>query len=339
KRKEYSKDTGRYRRGIGVASSWRGCSFGGEGYDWGSAILTMLKDGTVSISCGIVETGQGAKAVMAQIAAEVLGLTPDKVNYIDLETTVTPDILTTSASRGTMIGGSSVKIAAEKLRKRLFEHAAGLLGASAGDLVSGDNFVWVRGQPEKRVSFKELAGAVFWSQDRMTELSWYRPPSISWDPKTGKGSTYFTFHWMAQVFEVTVDTETGRVTVDHVYAVHDPGRVLNPDMARGQIIGAISWGIGFGLFEEVVVEDGLFRTHNLDTYRLLRASEMPPVTLEFLGVPDPNGPFGAKSVGEPGLDLPGAAIANAIANATKYRPTRLPVTPERLLAGLKEVSE
>ncbi|MHA1839232.1 MAG: xanthine dehydrogenase family protein molybdopterin-binding subunit, partial [Candidatus Ranarchaeia archaeon] len=309
--------------------SWRGCSFGGEGYDWGSAIMTMQKDGTVTVSCGIVELGQGAKTVMAQIAAEALGLSPDKVNYIDLDTTLTPDILTTSASRGTMIGGNAVKMAAEELRERLFKHAASLLNTAPDKLNAKNNVIWETDNPENAITYKELASTVFWKQENLSVTSWYLPPPISWNPEKGKGSTYFTFHWMAQVFEVTVDTETGRVTVDHVYAVHDPGRVLNPDMARGQIIGSISWGIGYGLIEEVIIEDGRFKTKGLREYKILRANDMPPLTIEFLNIPDPYGPYGAKSIGEPAVDLPGAAIANAVAHATGLRFREIPITSKR----------
>jgi CO/xanthine dehydrogenase Mo-binding subunit len=273
---------------------------------------------------------------MAQIAAEVIGLTPDKVHYVPMETHITSDMLTSSASRGTMIGGSAVKLAAEEVRGLLFKHAAEVLETPVDKLTAGDNQIWSVESPDKLISYNELAHMVHWKQERMSALSWYVAPAVSFNPRTGKGSTYFTFHWMAQVFEVTVDTETGKVSVDHVYAVHDPGRVLNPDSARGQVIGAMSFGIGYGLTEEVVIEGGRFQSGNFDTYQLLRAKDMPPVTLEFLNIPDPHGPFGAKSIGEPGLDLPGAAIPSAIAHATGYRAPRIPVTPKRLLNGLKE---
>ena len=199
-----------------------------------------------------------------------------------------------------------------------------------------DNMIWDRTIPDKKISYSEISPAMFWGQAQMTEFSWYLPPKITWEPAKGKGSTYYTFHWMAQVIDLTVDTKTGNITIDHISAVHDPGRVINPDMARGQVIGAISWGIGFGLTEEVVLDKGVFQSLNHTNYKILRASDMPPVTLEFLNIPDPNGPFGAKSVGEPGLDLPGAAIANAVGFSTGFWSTQLPLKPERVLKGLEE---
>ncbi|MHA1861135.1 MAG: xanthine dehydrogenase family protein molybdopterin-binding subunit, partial [Candidatus Ranarchaeia archaeon] len=331
KRLLFAHDNGRYRRGIGVASSWRGCSFGGEGYDWGSAILTFHRDGTLTVSAGMIEIGQGTHAVMAQIAAEVLGLTPDKINYVNMETSLTPNMLPTSASRATMIGGYAVKKAAEELRNRFFKHASRILNTSISNLDAKNNLVFSRQDTNKKITYRELASLVFISQEPMTAVGWYYPPAITWNPVSGKGSTYFTFHWMAQVFEVTVDTERGTIKIDHVFAVHDPGTVLNPEMARGQIIGALSWGIGFALHEKVSLKNGEFMTHGLSQYKILRAKNVPSITIEMLDIADPYGPYGAKSIGEPGLDLAGAGIANAVANAIGARIRELPLEPAKVL--------
>ncbi|MCK4828338.1 molybdopterin-dependent oxidoreductase, partial [bacterium] len=268
--------------------------------------------------------------------AEVLGLTPNKINYINLETSITPDMLPTSASRGTIIGGGAVKQAAQQLRDRLFQHAADQLGTIPVHLDARDNKIWDTNNPQRMITYKELATQLFWQPVSLTTIGWYNPPKVNFDPTTGKGSTYFTFHWMAQIFEVTIDTETGRVTVDHVYAVHDPGRVINPDMARGQILGALGFGIGYGLTEEVIVQQGVIQNQTTRDYKIMRAKDMPPVTLEFLDIADPTGPFGAKSVAEPGLDLPAGGIVNAIAHATGYHAQQIPVTRSQLLKALRE---
>ncbi|MGQ4914324.1 MAG: xanthine dehydrogenase family protein molybdopterin-binding subunit [Candidatus Asgardarchaeia archaeon] len=336
KRKELGHDTGRYRRGIGLACSYRGVSLGGEGADYGGALVTVNEDGSVSVTSGIAENGQGAKTVMSQIVAEVLGIPYEYVYFIDTDTGFSPDSGMTVASRGTIIGGGAAKNAAMIIRDRMAGVASELFNVPKEDIEFKDGFVFSKTNPKNRISFKELASVCVQKKISMTASGFFSLPDVHWDPETGEGIAYVTYVYSANVAEVTVDTETGEVKVNKVYAVHDPGRVVNPKTARGQVYGGVVMAMGMALKEDFNVVDGYPQTLNFDKYKLVRANEIPEIEVAFIENPDPFGPFGAKSLGEPATEIGAPAIINAIDHAINVRIRDLPATPDKILKALKK---
>ncbi|MBT3224541.1 MAG: xanthine dehydrogenase family protein molybdopterin-binding subunit, partial [Proteobacteria bacterium] len=154
-----------------------------------------------------------------------------------------------------------------------------------------------------------------------------------------QGDAYWPYGFGAQGVEVTVDTMSGKVTVDKVIVAQDVGRAVNPKLVEGQIRGAVAMGIGFALFEEYRVEEGFPLDNNFDTYRLPTCTDMPPCEVIIIEEPAPDGPFGAKGVGEPPILATAPAIANAVANALGVRIRQLPLTPERVLAAMANSAE
>ena len=337
KREEYSKDKGDIRRGIGISCAFRGVSLGAEGADYAGAIVEVFEDGHVSVTSGIAEMGQGAKTVMSQTAAEVLGVPIEYVSFVGPDTSISPDSGPTVASRGTIMGCGAVKNAAEIVKERMAKFAAKLLETNYQDIVFENGYVYSMADPQKKITFKELAKKCWLNRVNLSAIGWFLAPEIHWDPETGEGDPYFTYTYYADISEVEVNVKTGSVKVKKVYAMHDPGRVVNPKTARGQVYGGVAMGIGYALKEEFKLDDkGYPITLNFDKYQIVRANEMPDVEVYFLENPDPNGPFGAKSLGEPSYDTVAPSIINAIAHATGVRVRRLPATKDKILKLLKE---
>lgn len=336
KRVEYQKDHGRYRRGIGLACSYRGVSLGGEGADFGGAIVSVGEDGSVTVTTGVAENGQGLKTVVSQIVAEELGIPYEYVDFIDTDTGISPDSGMTVASRGTLIGGNAAKNAASIVKNRMLHVAAEILAVDESEIIFRDGEVYSKFEPEKRMTFKELANICYNKMINLTASGFYSAPEIHWDPETGEGIAYFTYSYSANVAEVTVDTETGIVSVDKVFAVHDAGRIVNPKTAKGQVYGGVVMAIGYALKEDFKVENGYPVTLNFDKYKLIRATEIPEIEVAFIENPDPHGPYGAKSLGEPTTEICAPAIINAIDHAIQVRIRRLPATPDKILHALKE---
>ncbi|MGQ4833018.1 MAG: xanthine dehydrogenase family protein molybdopterin-binding subunit [Candidatus Asgardarchaeia archaeon] len=337
KREEYSKDKGDIRRGIGISCAFRGVSLGAEGADYAGAIVEVFEDGHVTVTSGISEMGQGSKTVMSQTAAEVLGIPIDYVTFVGPDTSVSPDSGPTVASRGTIMGCGAVKNAAEIVKERMAKFAAKLLETSFQDIVFENGYVFSKSDPKKKITFKELAKKCWLNRVNLSAIGWFLAPTIHWDPETGEGEPYFTYTYYADIAEVEVNMKTGIVKVKKVYAMHDPGRVINPKTARGQIYGGVAMGIGYALKEEFKLDEkGYPITLNFDKYQIIRANEMPDVEVYFLEHPDPNGPFGAKSLGEPSYDTVAPSVINAIAHATGIRVRELPATRDKILKLLKE---
>lgn len=340
KREEYSKDKGDIRRGIGISCAFRGVSLGAEGADYAGAIVEVFEDGHISITSGISEMGQGSKTVMSQTAAEVLGVPIEYVTFVGPDTSFSPDSGPTVASRGTLMGCGAVKKAAEIVKERMAKYAAKLFNTTYDDIVFENGYVYSKKNPENKIPFQELAKKCYFDRVNLSAVGWFLAPEIHWDPETGEGEPYFTYTYYADIAEVEVNVKTGDVKVKKVYAMHDPGKVVNPKTAKGQVYGGVAMGIGYALKEEYKIDEkGYPITLNFDKYQIVRAHEVPDVEVYFLENPDPSGPFGAKSLGEPAFDTVAPAIINAIAHATGVRVRSLPATKDKILKLLKEKGE
>ncbi|MDI7247477.1 MAG: xanthine dehydrogenase family protein molybdopterin-binding subunit [Bacillota bacterium] len=320
-------------RGVGIAASYRGVSLGGEGVDATGAIVSVQQDGSVYVYAGLAENGQGLRTIFSQIAAEELGCHLEDVVFMDTDTSLIPDGGPTVASRSTTMGGNAVRDAARKVREMLLSVAGEMLGTSCEALRAAGGRVFVAGRPERSVSFADVARAAYSRGELMAAFGWYKGPKVWWDEESGQGRAYFTYVYGCQAAEVEVDTETGRVKVLKVAAAHDVGRAINPATVEGQIYGGVAMGMGYGLLEEVEMARGVTRTQNFDEYLIATSMDVPEVMPIVVENPDPYGPYGAKTIGEPTCELLAPAIANAVCNATGRRIRELPLDLEKVLLG------
>jgi CO/xanthine dehydrogenase Mo-binding subunit len=323
------------RRGIGLACSYRGVSLGAEGVDAAGAIVSVQTDGSVIVSSGITDMGQGAQTQMSQIAAEVLGISMDRIRFLNTNTSRIPDSGPTVASRGTIMGGSAAKKAAEIVRATLLEVGADMMKAAAKGLDLAGNHLVEKRTGKRLASFNELAAECFRRGKTMHALGWHKAPPTSWHEVEGTGDAYFTFVYAANVAEVEVDTETGKVDVLDFVSCHDVGKAINRNSVLGQFYGGVAMGLGYGLLEEFDYEEAVPKQVNFDEYLIATSMDVPPIQGIIVEHEDATGPFGAKSVGEPTNELAAPAIVNAIYNATGKRICEIPATLERVLLGHK----
>jgi aldehyde oxidoreductase len=317
--------SGKAGRGVGVASCWYGC--GNTALPNPSTIrIGLSPDGKVVLHQGATDIGQGSNTVIAQIAAEALGLPLTDFHLIGPDTGLTPDAGKTSASRQTYVSGRAAKAAAEALRVEILRRANAGEGATLS-LEGSRLAVRDRGS---------LAGIDLGSLPTdahghaLTAEASYDPPTSPLDPN-GQGAPYAVYGYGAQMVELEVDMALGTVRLLKVTAAHDLGRVINPMLARGQIEGGIAQGIGMALMEEYLPG----RTENLHDYLIPTFGDVPPIESLLIEVPDPEGPYGAKGLGEHVLIPTAPAILNAIRHATGGEITRIPALPHRVLEAIQ----
>ena len=314
----------RVKKGIGFASFLHGAGFTGSGEVVlaSEVAVEATAEGRVRVLVASTEIGQGTNTVLAQVAAEALGLDYEDVELAPPDTAQVPNSGPTVASRTAMVVGKLVENAALALRETLV--AAGVLRRDA----SG------------REAFRAACRAHHERIGPPRGVARYEPPpGVRWDDMKYQGDAYGAYAWAVYVAEVSVDTLTCEVRVDDFVAVQEVGRVLHPVLAAGQIEGGVAQAIGWALSEDVVWKEGRMVNAQMTNYIMPTAADVPPIRVEFLERPYPYGPGGAKGIGELPMDGPAPAIANAIAHATGVRVRRIPVTPEVLMAALEEAAE
>ncbi|MFU0504296.1 molybdopterin-dependent oxidoreductase [Pseudaminobacter sp. NGMCC 1.201702] len=314
------------KRGVGVASCWYGC--GNTSLPNPSTIkLGISPDGRVVLHQGAVDIGQGSNTVIAQIAADALGVPLAQIVLKGADTAITPDAGKTSASRQTYVSGKAAEKAARSLRDKILRFANVSDHATLG--FENAALLIREGEATRRIDLADLVpdadGLVFRAE------ATYDPPTTPLNEK-GQGTPYAVFGYGAQIAELEVDLKLGTVRLVKFTAAHDVGRAINPLLAQGQIEGGIAQGIGMALMEEYVPG----RTENLHDYLIPTIGDIPPIETILVEVPDPEGPFGAKGLGEHVLIPTAPAILNAIRHATGVLVTRLPATPSRIRAAMKE---
>ncbi len=290
---------------------------------------------------GSTDVGQGADTVLPMIAAEVLGVEVDDIRFPKVDTDITPADPGTFGSRVTFWTGNAVKLAAEDARRQLEEIAAEKLGVDRRQLVFQNRRVFARCQPERSVSLKDLVRVAGFRLGRIiTGRGSYTAGENLIDFRTGHGNMSPAYTPSACVVEVEVDPETGQVTVTGIWGAHDCGFPLNPMLVEGQILGATVMCIGQSLYENLNRVNGKVMNPSFRDYKMPLATDMPALdNVEHVNVitRDPAGPFGAKEAGEGAGTGVIAAVANAIYNATGVRIKTLPLSPDRILFGLKEL--
>jgi CO/xanthine dehydrogenase Mo-binding subunit len=314
------------RRGVGVASCWYGC--GNTALPNPSTIkIGISPEGEVVLHQGAVDIGQGSNTVIAQIAADALGLPLGKVRLVGADTSVTPDAGKTSASRQTFITGKAAEKAGRALREKVLRFAN--VSDRAALSIEAAMLTVREGDAARVIDLSAMEadsdGLVF----RAVET--YDAPTTALDAK-GQGKPYAVYGFGAQIAELEVDMKLGTVKLIKITAAHDVGRAINPLLVEGQIEGGIAQGIGLALMEEYVPG----RTENLHDYLIPTIGDVPPIESILVEVPDPEGPFGAKGLGEHVLIPTAPAILNAIRHASGARIRKVPATPARVLAAIRE---
>lgn len=310
--------------GVGVAGMWYGC--GNTSISNPSTMhITLGADGRLTFLNGAVDIGQGSSTVLLQIAADALGLPISAFGFVVGDTDLTADAGKTSASRQTFVSGKAAMLAGLDLRRRIL--ALANAGPEARLSLQGARLQVEDGDASRVIALDRLPasdGIVLTGEGR------YDPPTEPLDAK-GQGVPYATYGFAAQVALVAVDKALGVVKVERILAAHDVGRAVNPTLTEGQIHGGIAQGLGLALMEEFIPG----RTENLHDYLIPTAGDMPQIDVFLIEDPEPEGPYGAKGVGEPALVATAPAILSAIRHATGVRMTEVPVLPHRLWAAMQ----
>lgn len=331
---------GSVRRGIGISSVYYGVGLGagGKHLDRVGTSMTIMKDGSVHCAIGNVEMGQGARTVLAQIAADALGAPFDLVNVVETDTNMVPDSGPTVASRTTFMSGNSLMLAAAELRPRLLQVAADMLGATSTaevELIDGQAFL-IKDPKGQKIGFKELAAKLYAYRLMPSAFGWFIAPDSSYDKETGQGNAYFVYSYCTNIAEVEVDMETGEFKVIRITSAHDMGKAINPQQVEGQIEGGTLQGLGYATMEEIRHDaNGRMLNNAFATYILPTTEDTPEIDPIIVEHPYDRGPYGAKGFGEVPLMGVAPAISNAIYNATGVRIRRLPIKPEKIL-GLED---
>jgi xanthine dehydrogenase molybdenum-binding subunit len=281
--------------------------------------------------------GQGADTVIAQIVAEELGVRMEDVVLTHTDTDVCPWDVGAHASRTTFVAGNSAKGAAKKVKEQILEVAAKSMGENPENLDIRDRTIFSKKDPEKKTPLGKILRAVHYTAGGKMIMAehFYDPANENLD-KDFKGNLSVTYAYGTHGIEVEVDKETGQVKILKYIAAHDVGKAINPMLLEGQVYGGAAMGIGYALTERLILQDGKVMNSNFLDYKMLTAKDVPPIDPVVIETNDPFGPYGAKGIGEPGSVPTAPAIANAIYDAVGVRIKELPITPERVLAALKE---
>jgi xanthine dehydrogenase molybdenum-binding subunit len=301
------------------------------------AIVRIDDFGKITLITGANESGQGSETTMALIVAEVLGADINDITVINSDTDIKPWDVACHASRTTFIGGNAALKAAQDAKRQLLELAAEQLKTSPEKLVLKNGSIFAEDDPAKSMPIaRAVRSAHFKAGGKMIVGQYfYDPPNEMVDPKTQVGNLSAAWAFGTQAAKVEVDPETGKVKLLKFVAVHDVGRTIHLLGLEGQIEGGVAMGAGYALSEELVMKKGVPQNPNFLDYKLMTAADMPEVEIHLIETNDPEGPFGAKGIGEAGAICAPPAIANAVADALGIRITDLPITPEKVLKALR----
>lgn len=298
--------------------------------------IEIGQNGGMVLSSGCSDPGTGEYAVLVQLAAAELGVGPDQIDLVTMDTSTTPFDPGAGSSRATMVTGTAVIAAARELAVELRLQASRILDCDVGSIELRDGFAWCG-------SRNEALGAIAASHpasirgtlriERETSVG-VKPVPIS-HADSGYGNLSPAYAFAAHGVEVEVDRDTGVVRIVRVVAVHDAGTIINPVGATGQVVGGVAMGLGAALGEQLLWSDGRPHITSFVDYAMPRADGVPPIDVVFVGKPDPRGPAGAKSISEVALMPTAAAVANAVAHATGARLRDLPLTPDKISSALE----
>jgi len=337
KARRYRDQSEDVRRGLGIALLMHGNSLGPEGNDYGAVSIEVLSDGSVSVGSGLTEYGTGAISGVMQVASSVLGVPLSRFRLERPDTSKHRESGPTVASRVVVIGGNASKLAAEKLRSRIIPLAAEMLKVNPENVAIADGVAFDPRNPSTTVGWDDVVAEAYRRGVSLKEDGFFMAPPAPWDQEVGQGTPYVQYTWGALIVEVEVDMGTGYYRVVGAHAAYDVGKAVNPGGVLGQIYGGTVQGLGYAMMEELLHRDGVVVNPNLGDYYIPTSMDIPEEFKAFIiEVPGPLGPFGAKIIAEPPIVLPGAAVRNAVLNATGVSVDDLPVTSEKVLLGMRQ---
>lgn len=341
-------------KGIGIGMGCNGFLSGprlrrlprlADAFAFSASIVRAHADGNITLITGSADIGQGSDSVLAQIAAEELGVPYEQVRVLSGDTEIAPLDLGTYGSRVTMMAGNATRNAVKDLKNKIMSAMAERFEVSPEDLELKKGFVFVKLSPDRNVPFSEavvicqqslggrpVIGEGFHNPEEEGRLD------IKALCERGEGNYSPTYSFGTQVAEVEVDRKSGEVRIQKITGAHDCGTAINPMAVEGQLEGSIAMGLGYSLFEEVNSEGGLMINSSFLDYKLPSSMDVPPIEIILVDSHDPVGPFGAKESGEGTASPTAPAVVNAIHHATGVWIKELPVTPDKLLKAMGERS-
>jgi 4-hydroxybenzoyl-CoA reductase alpha subunit len=338
-----------FGKGIGFAVGAYLCGAGLPLY-WNdmphsSVDIRLDRSGLVSVSCGQIDIGQGSNSMLVTVVAEALGARPEQISLISADTDLTPIDLGSYSSRVTFMAGNAAISAATQLRNLLVNAAADELDVPVDELVLRRGRLWRRDGLGPKLSFSELVKLAESRNGALTATGSYKPPRLG-GPFKGSGvGPSPAYSYSAAVAQVDVDPETGWVTVERILLAHDIGRALNPVLVEGQIEGSIYMALGEVLMEEQEFRGdrgprvlGVHRVPSMLEYKSPTSFETPEIRTFLVETIDPEGPFGAKEVGQGPLLPVIPAVANAVHDAVGVRIDETPITPDKVLRALQSTA-
>jgi CO/xanthine dehydrogenase Mo-binding subunit len=319
-------------RGKGLACGWWTTTGGSSG-----VYVKVNADGSVALNTGAAEIGTAALTGAAQVLAEDLGVRLADIHVVSADTLSTPFDFGAQGSRTAFAVGNACRAAVAELKRQLFALAAKQLGVEESALSLGEGCVIAA--EDRRLTLAELARVSQASGGGLIAHGTFVAPPTAYDAKRVDGHVYPAFHspsFHAHAVDLSVDAETGEITLHRYVVAQDVGFAMNPTYIEGQIEGGVAQGLGQALSEEIVYEGGHVLNANLTDYKMPTTLDVPPIESILVQHPSLVGPYGAKGVGEPPNIEPPAAVANAVASAVGLRITSLPITPEKVALGLRE---
>jgi 4-hydroxybenzoyl-CoA reductase subunit alpha len=348
KKSDWDKKKGKLPKGRGIGIGCGGF-VSGAGYPiyrskfpHSNAIIKLQEDGSKAVLfVGDADIGQGSDTVLAQAAAEAMGISFDRMSVVSADSDITPIGFGAYSSRVTLMGGNASKMAGEEVKKQLIATASEILNLPEEKIDAFDNKVFEKGNPDNFIPWEEVATTYFSEKGPLTGRGHYSPPEgLGGKYKGAAVGTSPAFSFSASVCEVEIDMETGKVKVLNFWDAHDCGTAINPMAVEGQVEGAVVMGMSETLLEDEVFDsNGKLRNPDLHNYLIATSADVPVIESVIVDSYEPAGPFGAKEVGE-GATLPVlGAIANAVADAIGVRIFELPISPEKVLNAIKSKSD
>ncbi len=331
--------TGPRKRGVGIGSGLHVTANRQlANWDGSTAVIKVNEDGRVNLITGESDLGQGSNTVLSQICAAELGVPIEHITVSVPDTDTAPFCMGTFASRVTILAGNAVIKASREAREKLLAVAAEKLEAAPADLTIENGQIHVIGVQGHGMTVAEAARMHIFRKggEGIYTKATYDAPTEMADKQTFYGNVAPAYSFASQAVEVEVDTETGQVKVVDSFVADDCGKAINPKAVEGQIHGAVMQGIGWTLYEDFVFQDGRLINGNFADYTMATADASPVLRHCIVETIDPNGPFGAKGASETALVPTAGAIANAVYDAVGVRINSLPITPEKVLAALRD---
>ena len=328
KRKAYEGQSGPVRKGVGMAIFCYKTGVYPISLETAACRMVLNQDGSMQLQLGATEIGQGADTVFTQMAAEVTGITEDKINMLSTQDTdITPFDTGAYASRQTYVTGMAVKKTGAIFKEKILDYAAYMLKLPQENLDITENTIVHIKTREPLLSMADLAETAFYSLERSVHIT----AEATSQCKTNTFATGVCFA------EVEVDMPLGRVKVTDIINVHDSGVLINPKLAEAQVHGGMSMGLGYGLSEQLLFDaKGRPLNDNLLDYKLPTSMDTPDLTARFVELEDPTGPFGNKALGEPPAIPVAPAVRNAVLHATGVAVNALPLDPQKMVKHFKE---